>query len=219
MLVKMRAQAKGDHERVEQKTIPKGAVMRVIVTWRSNETKTQDYAPPRPTVAGDNNQNLRLHGGLAPRCGNRVLAHGQARPGNGTTKTGCSALWPGAVGNLFKWVIAQRYGCEDSFNPGALEDRSELVILNRRGSLFRGPSWSLVSCVFFLFQTATMVKDLGAACALPGWYDPERGKRLKPVTDNAVASAAYRSWGFHHEVKLGTLRSRRLNRKSLLTGG
>ena len=137
MLAKMRAQNRGNQGRAEKKTTPNGAVMRVIVTWRSNETKTQDYAPPRPTVDDDKTQILRLHGGLAPRCGNRVLAHGQARSGSCTTKTGCWALWPGDEGNLFKWVIAQRCWCEDSLKLEAMEDRGKMVVYTRRGSLLR----------------------------------------------------------------------------------
>ena len=63
---------------------------------------------------------------------------------------------------------------------------------------------NLVACKSYLFQTAALLKDSAAACDLPAWYDPERVKWLKPVTGNAVASAAYRSWV--------------LNRKTLLAG-
>ena len=59
MLAKMRAQDRGNQGRAEKKTTPGGAVMRVIVTWRSNETKAQEYAPPRPAVEANNPQILR----------------------------------------------------------------------------------------------------------------------------------------------------------------
>ena len=60
-LAKMRAQDRGNQGRAEQKTLAKGAVMRVIVTWRSNETEAQDYAAARSTVDGNEQHIHREH--------------------------------------------------------------------------------------------------------------------------------------------------------------